>query len=55
MQNSFNKYIEQTIRKHWDLPALTDFQGTTYHYKDVARRMAQNTYHARSRRYKAWR
>ena len=41
MQNSFNKYIEQTIRKHWDLPALTDFQGTTYHYKDVARRMAK--------------
>ena len=41
MQNSFNKYIEQTIRKHWDLPAITDFQGTTYHYKDVARRMAK--------------
>lgn len=41
MQSSFNKYIEQTIREHWDLPALTDFQGTTYHYKDVARRMAK--------------
>lgn len=41
MQNSFNKYIEQTIQKHWDLPALTDFQGATYHYKDVARRMAK--------------
>lgn len=41
MQSCFNKYIEQTIREHWDLPALTDFQGTTYHYKDVARRMAK--------------
>ncbi len=41
MPQNFNRYIENAIREHWDLPALTDFQGATYHYKDVARRMAK--------------
>lgn len=38
---SFNRYIEEAVRNHWDMPAFTDYQGTTYHYKDVARRIAK--------------
>lgn len=37
VQNSFLGLIEQSIRNHWDMPAMTDFQGKTYHYRDVAR------------------
>lgn len=29
--------IEQSIRTHWEMPAMTDLQGKTYYYKDVAR------------------
>lgn len=29
--------IEQSIRNHWELPAMTDFQGKTFFYKDFAR------------------
>ncbi|MDO5523248.1 MAG: AMP-binding protein [Bacteroidia bacterium] len=36
-QNSFLGLIEQSIRNHWDLPAMTDFQGHTFYYKDFAR------------------
>ena len=36
-QNSFLGLIEQSIRNHWDLPAMTDFQGNTFYYKDFAR------------------
>ncbi|MEG1615559.1 MAG: AMP-binding protein [Bacteroidales bacterium] len=39
MQNSFNKYLEQSIQKHWEMPALTDFKGATHLYKDVARKI----------------
>lgn len=38
---SLNQYIENAVRNHWDMPAFTDYQGTTYHYKDVARRIAK--------------
>lgn len=31
--------IEQSIIKHWDLDALTDYQGVTLQYKDVARKI----------------
>ena len=37
MEENFIKYIEQSIKDHWDLPALTDFKGATSSYKDVAR------------------
>ena len=33
--------IGQALKEHWDLPALTDYQGVTYQYKDVARRIAK--------------
>lgn len=35
-QNSFLGLIEQSVRNHWDLPAMTDFQGKTFFYKDFA-------------------
>ena len=34
--SSFNKYIKDTIVKNWDRDALTDYQGLTYQYHDVA-------------------
>ena len=36
---SFNSYIEQSIIKNWDQDALTDYQGATLQYKDVARKI----------------
>ena len=36
-QNSFLGLIEQSIRNHWDLPAMSDFQGKTLYFKDFAR------------------
>ncbi len=39
MQKPFNKHIEESIRASWDLPALSDYKGATYHYKDLARRI----------------
>lgn len=35
----FIGYIEESIRDNWDLPALTDYQGSTLQYKDVARKI----------------
>lgn len=40
-QNRFLGLIEQSIRNHWDLPAMTDYQGKTYYYKDFAREIDQ--------------
>lgn len=39
MENRFLGLIENSIKKHWDLPAFSDYNGHTYHYKDVARRI----------------
>lgn len=39
MQECFLKYVEESIKKNWDLPSLTDFKGTTSSYKDVARKI----------------
>lgn len=36
-QNTFLGLIEQSIRNHWEMPAMTDFQGNTFYYKDFAR------------------
>ncbi|GHT12043.1 long-chain-fatty-acid--CoA ligase [Bacteroidia bacterium] len=41
IEKSVVRLIEQSLKKHWDLPALSDYQGTTYQYKDVARRIAK--------------
>ena len=39
MEECFLKYIEESIHNHWNRPALTDFQGATSSYKDVARKI----------------
>ena len=36
---SFNQCIEESIKKNWDLDALTDYKGATLQYHDVARKI----------------
>jgi long-chain acyl-CoA synthetase len=36
-QNTFLDLIEQSVRNHWEMPAMTDYQGKTFYYKDFAR------------------
>lgn len=38
---SLNKLFQDSICKNWDRPALTDFNGSTFQYKDVARKIAK--------------
>ena len=38
---NFIKYIENSLKKNWDLPALSDYQGKSYKYSDVARKIAK--------------
>lgn len=33
----FNEQLEQSIKKNWDLDALSDYKGETFQYKDIAR------------------
>ncbi len=40
-RDSLNLYFQDSIRKHWELPAFTDLGGTTMTYKDVARKIAK--------------
>ncbi len=37
--SSFNSYIEKSIVDNWDKDALTDYQGITLQYHDVARKI----------------
>ena len=39
MEKSFIALIEESIKKNWDLDALTDYKGATLQYKDVARKI----------------
>lgn len=41
---SFNALIEKSIIDHWTLDALTDYQGTTLQYHDVARKIEKPTH-----------
>jgi len=36
---SVNKIFEDSFRKNWDRPAISNYHGETLHFKDVARRM----------------
>ena len=36
---SVNKIFENSIKKNWDRPAISNYQGETLHFKDLARRM----------------
>lgn len=38
---SLNKALENSFRKNWDLAALSNYQGATLFYRDVARRIAK--------------
>lgn len=40
-QNTFLGLIEQSIRNNWLAPAMTDFEGKTFSYKDFAREIDQ--------------
>lgn len=37
--NSLIQFIEESIRKNWNLDAMTDYKGATLQYKDVARKI----------------
>lgn len=39
MSKSFIGHIEESLKKNWDLDALTDYNGATLQYKDVARKI----------------
>ena len=39
MKNSFIGLLEDSLKKNWDLDALTDYNGSTLQYKDVARKI----------------
>lgn len=41
METTFLGLIEQSIRKNWKLPALTDYEGETLRYKDFACQIAK--------------
>lgn len=38
---SVNKIFEKSIKENWDRPAISNYQGVTLHYRDVARRIAK--------------
>ena len=38
---SFNEYIRQSILNNWNSNALTDYQGQTLQFHDVARKIAK--------------
>lgn len=40
-QSTLNGYILQSITSNWELPALTDFDGVSYSFKDVARKITK--------------
>lgn len=41
IKTSFNKNIEESIRQHWNLPALSDYGQQTFRYGDVAEEIAK--------------
>lgn len=38
---SVNKYLSDTISANWEQPALTDFNGVSYSFRDIARKIAK--------------
>lgn len=41
MDNRFLAIIENSIKDNWDLPALSDYSGNAYKYKDFASKIAE--------------
>lgn len=40
-KKTLNEYFLQAMTLYWELPALTDFYGISYQYKDVARKITK--------------
>ena len=38
---NFIKYLEDSLKNNWELPALTDYKGNSYKYKEVARKISR--------------
>ena len=38
---SVNKTFEASFKKNWDRPAVSNYHGATYHYRDLARKIAK--------------
>ena len=36
---SVNKLFEASFRANWDRPAISNYKGETYHYRDIARKI----------------
>ena len=36
---SVNKLFEASFKANWDKPAISNYQGETYHYRDIARKI----------------
>jgi len=47
IKENFVKYIENSLKENWDLPALSDYQGKVYKYSDVARKIARIPHYVR--------
>lgn len=41
MSDSINGYIQNSIRNNWEELALTDFNGVSFQYRDIARKIAK--------------
>ena len=42
MENiSFNKRLQESFVRNWGLPALSNYQGITLTYSDIARRISK--------------
>jgi long-chain acyl-CoA synthetase len=41
LKENFTRYLADSINKNWDYRALTDYQGETYHFHDVAGHIAR--------------
>lgn len=41
MKNTLNNLLETSLKRNWNLPAMSNYQGVTYTYGDVARMIAK--------------
>lgn len=41
LKENLIEYFENSIKQNWELPAFSDYKGSTYYYKDVARKITR--------------
>ena len=41
METTLNGYLQSSVRKNWEKLALTDFNGVSFQYRDIARKIAK--------------